>query len=419
MKRIFLIGLFLPLMSWGVMAQQPNLNYRFYGQVRTDFYYNSRANAELVDGLFHLYPKDRLLDANGKDLNATPDGGTYLLYSRVGMDITSKGKTTWRGKIEVDFRGSGSSYSIFRLRHAFLEHTWSVGNKRWVKVLVGQTWHPLFGTVYPRVLNLGTGAPYQPFSRAPQVRASYEIGPWQLMMAAVWQSQFLSQGIDPTNATKAVRSQAFLKKGLWPECYTGVDYKRGPWSWGGGVEVLSLKPRTNSIMPDGKIYSVNERITTVSCELHGSYTTPHWFVAGKSVWGANLTQTLSLGGFGISNIDSATGRQEYTPLRYSTSWINAVHGVKWKKGIFAGYAKNLGTSQPLATGTVLYGTGTELDRLSTVGLELSYNKSNWQIGAEYTLTMAHYGNLNRESGQVSSTHAVCNHRIVGVAIWSF
>lgn len=51
-----------------------NFSYKFYGQVRGDLFYNSRANAEIVDGLFHLYPKDVALDADGKDLNASPNG---------------------------------------------------------------------------------------------------------------------------------------------------------------------------------------------------------------------------------------------------------------------------------------------------------------------------------------------------------
>ena len=67
MKRnlLLLIGL---CMAVCVQAQKKNFSYKFYGQVRGDLFYNSRANAEIVDGLFHLYPKDVALDADGKDL---------------------------------------------------------------------------------------------------------------------------------------------------------------------------------------------------------------------------------------------------------------------------------------------------------------------------------------------------------------
>ena len=39
---------------------------KFYGQIRTDFYYNSRANEETVDGLFYMYPKDKVYDQQVK-----------------------------------------------------------------------------------------------------------------------------------------------------------------------------------------------------------------------------------------------------------------------------------------------------------------------------------------------------------------
>ncbi len=51
-------------------AQLKDFKFKFYGQIRTDFYYNSRANEETVDGLFYMYPKDEVLDGNGEDLNA-------------------------------------------------------------------------------------------------------------------------------------------------------------------------------------------------------------------------------------------------------------------------------------------------------------------------------------------------------------
>ena len=37
--------------SAGVMAQKEGFGYKFYGQVRTDLFYNSRSNSETVDGL--------------------------------------------------------------------------------------------------------------------------------------------------------------------------------------------------------------------------------------------------------------------------------------------------------------------------------------------------------------------------------
>ena len=103
--------------SAGVMAQKEGFGYKFYGQVRTDLFYNSRSNSETVDGLFYMYPKDVAPDADGKDLNAKPDGNFYTLYTRLGVDVTGPtlGKAKTSAKVEVDFRGSGTTYSLSRV----------------------------------------------------------------------------------------------------------------------------------------------------------------------------------------------------------------------------------------------------------------------------------------------------------------
>lgn len=422
MKKYILIFLCLITVS-GSFAQMKDFKFKFYGQIRTDFYYNSRANEETVDGLFYMYPKDKVRDEDGNDLNSTSNSNFYTLYSRLGVDVAGPklGTAKTSAKVEVDFRGTGSSYSVVRLRHAYLNLDWGKS-----ALLLGQTWHPLFGDVSPQILNLSVGAPFQPFSRAPQIRYRYTNHNFQLTGAAVWQSQYLSQG-------PAGKSQEYIKKSCIPEIYVGADYKKGGLLAGVGVELLSLKPRTESViqgyeewwngnnpirLPFTRKYKVDERITTLSYEAHVKYTNKDWFIGAKSVLGSNLTQASGLGGFGIKSIDERTGEQKYTPIRFSSSWLNVVYGQKWKPGIFVGYAKNLGTSDELES-EQLYGTGTNLAQLVTAGAELTYNVPHWKFGLEYTLSSAWYGSLNKSNGKIIDTHAVCNNRIVAVAMFMF
>lgn len=407
MKKYILSAICLMTVS-SSFAQMKDFKFKFYGQIRTDLYYNSRANEETVDGLFYMYPKDKVRDEDGNDLNSTPNSNFYTLYSRLGVDVAGPklGTAKTSAKIEADFRGTGSSYSVIRLRHAYLNLDWGKS-----ALLLGQTWHPLFGDVSPQILNLSVGAPFQPFSRAPQIRYRYTHKNLQLTGAAVWQSQYLSQG-------PAGKSQEYIKKSCMPELYIGADYKNGGLLAGAGIELLSLKPRTEAIGGNGKKYKVDERITTLSYEAHIKYTNKDWFVGAKSVLGSNLTQASGLGGFGIKSVDNRTGEQEYTPIRVSSSWLNVVYGRKWKPGIFVGYAKNLGTSDELVSDK-LYGTGTNLDQLMTAGAELTYNVPHWKFGLEYTLTSAWYGSLDRSNGKIKDTHAVCNNRIVAVAMFMF
>lgn len=407
MKKYILLSLCLMAAS-GSFAQTKDFKFKFYGQVRTDLYYNSRANQETVDGLFYMYPKDRNRDPDGNDLNSTPNGNFYTLYSRLGVDVAGPqlGTAKTSAKVEMDFRGTSTSYSVVRLRHAYFNLDWGKS-----ALLLGQTWHPLFGDVSPQILNLSVGAPFQPFSRAPQIRYRYTNRSFQFTGAAVWQSQYLSQG-------PAGKSQEYIKKGCIPEVYIGANYKEGGWLAGAGIEMLSLKPRTEATGENGKSYKVNERITTLSYEAHVKYTDKNWFVGAKSVLGSNLTQASGLGGFGIKSVDERTGKQKYTPIRFSSSWLNVVYGQKWKPGVFVGYAKNLGTSDALVSDK-LYGTGTNLNQLMTAGAELTYNVPHWKFGLEYTLSSAWYGSLKQSNGKITDTHAVCNNRIVAVAMFMF
>lgn len=406
MKKYILLSLSL-LIAAGSFAQKKNFSYKFYGQIRTDFYYNSRANEETVDGLFYMYPKDKVRDENGEDLNASPNSNFYTLYSRLGVNVNGPelGKAKTSATVEIDFRGTGTSYSVIRLRHAYFNLDWGTS-----ALLVGQTWHPLFGDVSPQILNLSVGAPFQPFSRAPQIRYRYTNKHFVFTGAAIWQSQYLSQG--PLG-----KSQEYIKQSCVPELYVGADYKEGGLLAGVGIELLSMKPRTTATI-DTHIYKVDERITTLSYEAHVKYTNKNWFVGAKSVLGSNLTQASGLGGFGIKSIETKTGEQEYTPICFSSTWLNVVYGQKWKPGLFVGYSKNLGTSDALVS-SKLYGTGTDLDQLVTAGGELTYNVPHWKFGLEYTLSSAWYGSLDKTNGKIRDTHAVCNNRIVAVAMFLF
>ncbi|MBQ2045683.1 MAG: hypothetical protein II260_00645 [Muribaculaceae bacterium] len=408
MKKYLLL---LPLLALAIIANaeevqsKKGFELKLYGQVRADLFYNTRANAESVDGLFYSYPMDIKLDAEGNDLNDQDNSNMYLLYSRLGLDVKGPklGSAKTSAKIEFDFRGSGTTLSLIRLRHAYFNFDWGKSS-----VLAGQTWHPFFGEVSPQMLNLNTGAPFQPFSRAPQVRYRFNHNGLQLTASAVWQSQFLSNGPDG-------KSNKYIKNSCVPEIHFGADYKTSNLIVGAGADMTSLVPRTQSTV-DSNTYKVNERITTVSGEVHAKYTTPMWYFAAKSTLASNLTQTSMLGGYGVCDIDPITGQQSYTPTYNSSSWVNVVWGKKWKVGAFGGYMKNLGSTKEVSS---LIGTGVDVDQIVCGSAEVTYNLPHWRIGLEYNYTAAWYGDLNKANGKIVNTHSVDNHRIVASATFSF
>lgn len=401
--------------SGSVFAQKKRFDYKFYGQVRTDLFYNTRSNSETVDGLFYMYPLDENLDPNGHDLNGVGNGNFYTLYTRLGVDVTGPmlGKAKTSAKVEVDFRGSGTTYSLFRIRHVYFNLDWGKS-----ALLVGQTWHPLYGDVAPEILNLNMGAPYQPFSRAPQIRYRFTSNNFMLTAAAIWQSQYLSVGpkTNKPGETSTQKSQEFMKKSCVPEFYLGVDYKRPGLIAGAGLHVSSITPRTQSETEDA-IYFVNERVTGISGEAHVKYTKENWLVSAKTVLGTNLTQTSTVGGYGITSIDEVTGKQQYSPLRTSSTWVNVAYGKKWRPALFFGYLKNLGATEEVPYGAL--GTGTTLDQLFTGTAELTYNIPHWKFGAEYSLCNAWYGDEFDAKAKAINSHSILNHRIVLVALFQF
>lgn len=408
MRRILLL-LACALSLLPAAGQKKNFSYKFYGFVRGDLFYNTRANMAPVDGNFCLFPLDERLDANGEDLNATPNGSFYTFTSRLGLDVAGPnvGKAATSAKIEVDFGGFSSSNTMLRIRQAYVNLDWGKS-----AVLIGQTWHPLFGTVVPDMLNLSTGAPFQPFNRSPQIRYQYTTSKVKLTASALWQLQYLSSG------PKGM-SEDYIKNSCVPEFYVGADFTpANGWLAGAGVHLISLKPRTTSEWKD-KIYKVNERMTTYSYEAHLKYTGRNYTFAAKSLMASCLDQTALIGGYGISSIDPSTGEQEYTPFRHSTTWVNFTYGKKWKPSLFMGYTKNLGSDDALSSPGNLYGMGLNIDQLFTVNVALSYNLPHWQFGFEYSPSTAWYGTNDLKDGRVKDTHAVTNHRAVGLVVYYF
>ena len=413
MNRLIRYAIVLVLSLWiytPLFAQKKNFDYNFYGFIRGDWYYNSRQNTDAVDGLFYLFPKKKELDPNGNDLNANPNGSFYTFTTRLGLDIKGPdiGSAKSSAKIETDFGGSSAGgYFMLRIRQAYAKLDWNNGSS----VLLGQTWHPFFGDVMPQVLNLSTGAPFQPFQRSPQLRYQYTTDKWKMQASAIYQLIYMSTG--PYGKT-----ENYQKNGIWPELSIGVDYTHQGFLVGAGAEMLSLKPRIISEV-ENKIYSVDERITTLSFEAHAKYSQRLLYVAGKALLTANMNHAAVIGGYGVSDIDPVTGEQKYTPFRHATVWVNAVYGSRWQGGIFGGYTKNLGTSKALVTNDKIYGLGMDLDQLLTASTQISYNLPHWKIGIEYQATNGRFGDTDLSNGKIKNTNDVTNHRIFALFMYYF
>ncbi|SKB73258.1 hypothetical protein [Macellibacteroides fermentans] len=412
MKRFFLL-ITAAFVFVSVSAQMKDFSYKFYGRVRTDVFYNSRHNVESVEGAFFMYPKDIQLDPNGEDLNAVSNSGDFIFCTRLGLDITGpmlfNAKTT--AKIETDFGGFSTSvlgnFTTLRIRHAYVNLDWGRSS-----LLVGQTWHPLFGEVLPSIVNLNTGCPFQPFSRSPQLQYNYKFSRFNLKAAAVFQNQYRSSG--PLGS----KMLEYSRDAVVPEMFVGIDYRKEGFIVGVGADVLTLTPRTQSTKGE-LTYKVSERNVSASLLAFASYSSEWWKLNAKTIYGQNNVHTLSLGGYGVTSIDPVTGAYDYVNFNHSTSWVNVVYGKKWQVGLFGGFTKNLGTNKPLVSSSMTYGMGMDIDKLYNMSVQTDYNIKNFTIGVEYSYSVADYGTIQTATGKVTNTHAADNHRIAALCNYSF
>ena len=210
---------------------------------------------KILGGYRFILGPDIKLDANGEDLNAQDNIMLLSITTRLGLNVSGLeflgSKTS--AKIEADFAGFGTSNTVLRIRQAYAKMDWEHS-----KVLVGQAWHPAMGDMMPDVFSLETGAPFTPFSRTPQIRYDYETKNVKLTATALYQFQYTSYGPkDPGKGDySSTGSFDYARNAIIPEMYFQGTIKSGGFMMGLGVDVLTLKPRTQrSVTTTETIYT--------------------------------------------------------------------------------------------------------------------------------------------------------------------
>lgn len=409
LKRI-LIGLLIITQFTLAYGADPAVSYKLYGFVRNDFYFNSRKNQEGLDGLFNIFPYPENIK-NDKDLNATPNAEMLAISTRLGLDLTGPmvfgAKSS--AKIECDFAGISSAYYLIRIRQAYSKLNWSKN-----ELLVGQTWHPMFANLQPITPALSVATPFNAFNRSPQVRFKHAFNnKLSLTAAAIYQMQFLTQG--PNGA-----SASYMKEGLLPSGFIGLDYISKNVSTGIGLDAKSLKI--------GDI-----RLNSGAAVAYARYSSGKFQVSAKSTIGQNMSELLIPGGYGASAYTGAVVT-DYTNINTSTSWLSLSYGSKVQVALYGGYLQNLGTNNNLAASDgkyTYYGYGAyatsnttsssaqiQLDKLYRIAPSISYTQANVKLALEYELTTASYGTM-QANGRVSNPYNVNNHRVMGAVTYSF
>lgn len=393
-----------------VAPKQEPYEMEVYGFVRNDFTFDSRKTMAAVGELFSFIPMDNQLNSMGEDLNAVPSSRLLAVVSRLGFNFKSP---TFNGmfinaKIETDFCGAGANYNMFRIRHAWVGLNW-----KHHQLLAGQSWHPMSGDLLPNIVSLNTGAPFNAFSRAPQVRYNAKAGNVTLSAAAIYQLQY------PAPGPKGNSTDYQVFGGL-PEMYLGVTYAANGLKIGIGGEYMSLRPRTTAEV-NGETVKVNETVNSIATQLFAQYSGKNFTAAAKSIYGQNTGHLLMMSGYGYYGVKEDGYSLNYAPLTQSATWLTlAYHTAKEKHNVRAtvlgGYMKNFGARHDL-DGVYVRGYD-NIDQIFRVAPSIQYLYKGLVLGVEYEYTGVMYG-TPQANFSVAGDHLVGNHRAYVMLVYNF
>ncbi|MDR1860355.1 MAG: hypothetical protein LBR06_05490 [Bacteroidales bacterium] len=401
-------------------AQEWKPDMKFYGFVRTELFADTYKGMDAVHDAYYLFPLYAGQDAEGKDINEQPAMTLTALATRMGVNISGPdlfgAKTS--ANIECDFGGVTRIYpAIIRIRHANVVFRWEQS-----KLLVGQYWHPFSGGSYmPTVAGLNTGAPFQTFSRAPQVRFDWYKGAFSVMLAAASETQFTSKALETASYDRT--SNHAIRNGLLPEMVLALTYAKDALEFGAGGQTKRIKPRMTTTGTAGT-YVAEEFLTTFAGNAYLSYKTSKFSLLAKGYFGQDLSHLSIIGGYGVATRNGNTGAETYTPYTSWASYINLVYGTKLQGSLLAGYSGNLGTKDALydsGAGPVTAGLTPNVNNVSRISGYLIYNFSKIKFIGGYELTSANYGvgTFDWNDGLYADSHAAVNHRLIFTMMYSF
>jgi hypothetical protein len=405
---IFLMMALTTALNGQEKKEEPRFGITLSGFVKTDLFYDSRQVVTIREGHFLLYPENRKLDLNGKDVNSKDHFGILSIQSRVtgkiaGPDLL-KAKTS--ALVEADFFGNENlnfaDVNGLRLRHAIIKFNWNT-----TELLVGQYWHPLFvPECFPDVVSFNTGAPFQPFSRNPQIRLTQKINDIKLIISAAEQRDFSSNGPDGANPK-------YLSNSVLPDMNIHLQYsyiwnEKNEFLIGAGGEYKQLVPRLYSQadknLKDGKdsiYYSGDDNVKSFAFSFYSKLKLKPVTIKMYAIYGSNLFDLVMLGGYTVKSLnESAQWTYDYTPVRNFSFWAELSSNGKNQAGIFAGYSKNLGTKGD--NFGIYYSRGANINYVYRVAPRIIINLEKVRIATELEYTSVQYGNA--DTGGVVNTN---------------
>jgi hypothetical protein len=379
-----------------------NVQVKFGGFVRADYYVDSREAVGAVDDLFGFFPEiEKNNSGDAKDQNEVVRQNLSTQATRFNGLFT--GPDAFHAKssafFEYDFSGgpgtqttTGATSPVgLRLRHAWAKLAW---NK--TEVLVGKTWNPLAETIFPSVVGLHTGIPFRPFGRADQVRVTLKpISEISVLLAAVYQSEHKSYVYPDASQAATASNINDIRSNPIPDFHVQLHYKNKDLFAGVVAEYKVVRPATQTTGISG-VFNTDETVSSYAFGGFADYKKGLFELKGSVLYGQNLSELFQQGGYAVKTYDAATGARTYSVSNSTSGWINATYGTKLVVGIFGGYQKNLGFNDNILSTTsggvsTFLGRWQNVDHIYRIAPSLTYNIGRWKFQGELDYNVAAYG----------------------------
>jgi hypothetical protein len=409
--------LLLILPATTIFSQPDTLNklpsMQLSGFIKSDFIFDSRQNVALRENMFLLYPLPIQADQQGADVNDVRSVQFIPFQTRLSASFSGTTVLNARatGLIEGEFFGtSEADINGFRLRHAAINLHWNSG----ISLLMGQFWHPLFITgCYPSTASINTGAPFNPFSRNPQLEISFKNRRIRYSFTVVSQLDFRSNG--PTGP-----SASYLRNSGLPEMAGKVQWQSSDERvlLGAGSSYKMLRPR----LADEAGRKVQELVGSGAIMAWSGYSTGNTTLRAAAILGQDMFHLSMIGGYAVSLSDvagEAPADRKYTPLSTFSAWTEIVTGGTWQAGLFAGYSSNLGAGDIIGNEPVIYARGSDINFLYRLSPRITYNINNIRLGAETEYTRAFYTGSADNRGRPLDAAGTGNLRLLFFAFYNF
>ncbi|WP_363235430.1 DcaP family trimeric outer membrane transporter, partial [Mesonia sp.] len=303
----------------------------FYGFIRHDAFFDTRQVIGAGENLVPLYPRDKVYDENGEDINAASQFHMLSVLSRAGIKLKGPDvlDAKLNGVLEGEFFGSSEAgINQFRLRHAYITLDWEK-----TQLGIGQFWHPMVVLeCLPNVVNYSTGSPIFPLNRNPQIRVTQKLGSkFKAMAAAISQRDFT-----PDNT-------AYRNAGI-PSMHLQLQYKSEKFVAGIAQQYENLRPQ---IVSGENMLASNERVESFTTMAYASLKTKPLKISSAVIFAQNAASLVMLGGYvGYSRPEQV---DVFKPMNTRSAWIDfqQMTNKKIALGLFAGAVKNEGVSDPI------------------------------------------------------------------------